>query len=387
MDELLLDLPPVAATPEPARRLSYSSLSTYQNCPLQYRFRYVDRVPSRPSPILSFGNALHEALRRWYNQPVPVAPPVEVLLSHLDDVWDPTAFASSAMERSYKNHGREVLTDFHAKNAPGFRIPVALEQRFEIDVEGVRVSGVIDRMDRHRDGSYEIIDYKTNRRLPPLSRVQENLQLSIYYLAAWEVWGIRPDKLTLYFLLPGQPLSTVRTPHDLGATRATIAEVAQSIAAGRFDPKEGPLCNWCDYQPSCPLFAHQARREEIEEPDIQNVVDEWIGRTKRTRIDWARLEELERVIHGYCDANGFERVFGEGGSVTRMPRAESFYDPAVVRDSLPPELLERVLRIDDAAIDELLAGPLPDNIRARLEEARVLTSAMALRLKEPRKRS
>ncbi|MHB8511238.1 MAG: RecB family exonuclease [Actinomycetota bacterium] len=384
MDELLLDLPPLTKTAEePGIRLSYSSLSTYETCPLQYKFRYVDKAPARPSPILSFGNALHEALKRWYNQPVPVAPPLGDLLTHLEDVWDSSSFGSQAMERSYKNHAKQVLTDFHAHNAPSFRIPVALEQRFDINIDGVRVTGVIDRMDRHPDGSYEIIDYKTNRRLPPLARVQENLQLSIYYIAAWEVWGIRPDKLTLYFLLPGQPLTTTRSMDDVAATRSTIARIAQSIGSEKFEPRESALCNWCDYQASCPLFKHQFSEEP---PDIQAVIDEWIGRTKRTRADYAKLEQLERIIHDYCDANGFERVFGDGGHVTRLSRPDSFYDPSRVREALPPELLEQVLRIDDAAVDELLAGPLPDEIRSRLEEAKVLTSEMALRLKETRKR-
>ena len=324
MDELILDLPAVAPPAEPGSRLSYSSLSTYETCGLQYKFRYLDKLPSKPSPILSFGNSLHEALRRWYNQPVPVAPPVEELMRHLDDVWDDSQFPSAAANRSYKDHGRQVLTDFHATNAPIFQIPVALEQRFEIDVEGIRVSGVIDRMDRHPDGSYEIIDYKTNRRLPPLSRIQQDLQLSIYYLAAWEVWGIRPDKLTLYFLLPGQPLSSVRTPDDSAAVRDRIVKVAQQIRAGHFEPRDNPLCNWCDFQPRCPLYASQYREEPA---DVQKIVDEWIGRKKRIREDWHRVEELSAVLHEHLAASDVDRLFGKGGSVTRTLESANGAEP------------------------------------------------------------
>ncbi|HVL89611.1 MAG TPA: PD-(D/E)XK nuclease family protein [Actinomycetota bacterium] len=387
MDELILDLPAASPPAPPGSRLSYSSLSTYETCGLQYKLRYLDRLPVRPSPILSFGNSLHEALRRWYNQPVPVPPPVEELLAHLDDVWDESQFPSAAASRTYKDHGRQVLTAFHEANAPSFRIPVALEQRFEIDVEGVKVSGVIDRMDRHPDGTYEIIDYKTNRRLPPLSRVEKDLQLSIYYLAAWEVWGIRPDKLTLYFLLPGQPLSGVRTPEDAAATRERILRVAEQIRGGDFAPRDNPLCNWCDFQARCPLYSHMlAPPPEDGETGIQPLVDEWIGRKKRMLADWRRLEEIAPLIHEYCERNGLQRVFGKGGSITRFERAGDTFDPALVRDALPPEMLEQVIRVDDAAVGELLAGDLPDEIRARIEEARASEATWSLRLREDRKR-
>ena len=88
-------------------------------------------------------------------------------------------------------------------------------------------------MDRIPGGGYEIIDYKTNRRLPPQAAVDQDLQLSIYYLAAKEIWGIEPERLTLYYLLPGQRMTTVRTPADADELRRRIATVAERIEAGQ----------------------------------------------------------------------------------------------------------------------------------------------------------
>src|SRR5437867_9435250 len=203
MEELRLDVAPPEIEETPIR-LSYSSISTYELCPLEYKFRYVEGKPGRRTPALGFGETLHEALRRFHAQPVPVAPKLEQLLGYLDEAWDSTAYRNEQEERAYRNHAQEVLISYHRDNAASFRVPVALEQRFQIDVDGVTVSGVIDRMDRHPDGAYEIVDYKTSRRLPARKYVETDLQLSIYYLAAWEVWGILPERLTLYFLLPGQ---------------------------------------------------------------------------------------------------------------------------------------------------------------------------------------
>jgi RecB family exonuclease len=325
MEKLSLDLSLEPVVEENPIRLSYSSISTYELCPLQYKLRYLDGRPGRRTPALGFGESLHEALRRFHAQPVPVSPTPAQLMGYLDESWDRSAYANAQEERAYRDHAREVLLAYHKDNAPGFRVPVALEQRFQIDVDGVTVSGVIDRMDRHPDGSYEIIDYKTNRRLPPRKYVERDLQLSIYYLAAWEVWGILPDRLTLYFLLPGQPMTVARTPEDLDATRSRIADVAQGIKAGRFAPQENRLCDWCDYQAQCPLFAHRFEQEETP-VDIGAAVDEWIAAKRRLRADAQRLEELSVMIHDYCERTGLERLFGQDAAVTRVTRDDGAFD-------------------------------------------------------------
>ncbi len=324
MEKLALDLSlePVEENPI---RLSYSSISTYELCPLQYKLRHLEGRPGRRTPALAFGESLHEALRRFHAQPVPVAPGPAKLMSYLDEAWDRSAYGSRDEERAYRDHARQVLAAYHADNAGAFRVPVALEQRFQIDVDGVTVSGVIDRMDRHPDGSYEIIDYKTNRRLPPRKYIEQDLQLSIYYLAAWEVWGILPDRLTLYFLLHGQPMTVSRRPEDLDATRSRIAEVAAAIKAGRFEPRENRLCDWCDYQARCPLFAHRFEREETP-VDIGAAVDEWIAAKRRLKADADRIDELAVVIHDYCERTGLGRLFGQDAGVTRITRDDGAFD-------------------------------------------------------------
>ncbi len=386
MEELRLAVTPETEVEETPIRLSYSSISTYELCPLQYKFRYLEGKPGRRTPALGFGESLHEALRRFHAQPVPVAPTVEQLLAYLDDAWDSAAYRSEKEERAYHAHAREVLTSYHRDNAPAFRVPVALEQRFQIDVDGVKVSGVIDRMDRHPDGSYEIVDYKTSRRLPPRRFVESDLQLSIYYLAAWEVWGILPSRLTLYFLLPGQPMTVARRPEDLDATRARIAEVAAGIRSGAFAPKENRLCDWCDYQASCPLFAHRFEREETP-VDIGSAVDEWIATKRRLRADAARVEELSATIHSYCESTGLERLFGDDGAVTRYARSEAVYHEDSVRRALESlDLLHRVTQLDPAAVDALLASDLPDEVARALREARTEQIVHALRLRDGRRR-
>ena len=368
-------------------RLSYSSINTYETCPAKFKFQYEDRIPQGSSPALAFGDSLHRALHMFHDRPVPVPPTLDELHDMLELSWVSDGFADESEERMYREHGRQVLALYHRENAPSYRIPAALEFRFTIEVEGVQLSGVIDRMDRIPGGGYEIIDYKTNRRLPPQARIDRDLQLSVYHLAAKEVWGIEPERLTLYYLLPAQRMTTTRTAADVDELRRRIATVAERIEAGKFEPRQNPLCDWCEYQPLCPLFRHRHEREGGDPaPRMTEVVDEWISLKRRGREVYRRLDELAPLINAFADEHGYRRLFGtDGAAVDRRPQHVTAPVEEQVRAILEPlGLWEGVLSIDPAKLNALiesrtLSPDVEDRLLASRQEVR---TQYALFLKE-----
>jgi RecB family exonuclease len=359
-------------------KLSYSSISTYETCPAKYKFQYEDRLPTEGSPALSFGDSLHRALRRFHDRPVPVAPTLPELHEMLEGEWLSDGYRDQAEERLYRDHAWQVLAEYHTANADSFRIPAALEFRFTVEVEGVQVSGVIDRMDRIPGGGYEIIDYKTNRRLPPKAVVDRDLQLSVYYLAAKEIWGIEPERLTLYFLLPGERMTTFRTPADADDVRRRIATVAERIEAGKFEPRQNPLCNWCDFQRQCPLYRHKFEREEGDPaPRMSEMVDEWIALKREDWERYRRLEDLKALINAFCEEHGYRRLFGtDGSAIDRRPQHVTAPDVERVRAILKPlGLWEQMLTVDPKKLSELiesrrLSPDVEDALLASREEVR-----------------
>ncbi|MGH2557036.1 MAG: RecB family exonuclease [Actinomycetota bacterium] len=355
-------------------KLSYSSISTYETCPAKYKFQYEDRLPTTSSPALSFGDALHRTLHRFHDRPVPVAPSLDELHEMLEDEWVEEGYRDPGEEALYRDHARQILTEYHRTNADSFRIPAALEFRFTIEIEGVHLSGVIDRMDRMPGGGYEIIDYKTSRRLPPKAVVDRDLQLSVYYLAAKEIWGIEPERLTLYYLLPGERMSTFRTAADADELRRRIATVAERIAAGKFEPRPNPLCDWCDFQHVCPLFRHKFEREQGDPaPRMTELVDEWIALKREDWERYRRLEDLRGLINAFCEEHGYRRLYGsDGTAIDRRPVHVTAPDAERIRRILEPlGLWERVVSVDPKSLSNLIeTRSLPPDVEDALLASR-----------------
>ncbi len=173
-------------------------------------------------------------------------------------------------------------------------------------MDGYLLTGVIDRVDRHPDGTYEVIDYKTNRRLPELRRLREDLQLPIYQMACRELWGITPAKLTFYYLLINQRFTTApRDEESLVAVRQRLARVAEGIRAGSFPPTPNHLCPWCSFADICPTRTSSGDlREELESRRRALLL-------RRRNLD-RMIEELEERLRELDPGHHPPKTRGEG---------------------------------------------------------------------------
>ncbi len=248
------------ATATGSQTLSYSRISTYQQCPLRYKFEYIDRLPSVPKPYFSFGASLHAALEFFFEKPMG-PPDRRELLDCLDRVWLSEGYRSPKEEADQKAAARRILSAFWFVQARVFRPALATEHEFSIDVGGVGLRGVIDRVDaaEGQDG-LELTDYKSGKYIWSDRELAENLQLTLYQLAAEEVWGLPVRRLSLHHLRSNRPYHTPpRSSETLDGARRTIHQVAEDIEARRFEPKLGRFCP-CDFAALCPLYQATARR-------------------------------------------------------------------------------------------------------------------------------
>jgi len=270
---------------------SHSRLSTFENCPRQFHFRYVRRVPARWESIESFvGKRVHEVLERLQlfvgSGRVPT---LAAVLRRYRQLWDEHYDAGRVRVvredeplEQYLAYGERCLSNHYRAWYPfDADETLGLEQRVTVDLDGAgqyRLQGFVDRIARARDGAVEIHDYKTARRIPRQEQLDRDRQLALYQMGvAGRFPEARGFRLVWHYLCAGRTRVSTRTPEQLERLRGDTIGLIDRIESEReFAPKTGPLCRWCEYRELCDASPHhdpalaaelEARRaEEARKP-------------------------------------------------------------------------------------------------------------------------
>jgi DNA helicase-2/ATP-dependent DNA helicase PcrA len=171
--------------------------------------------------------------------------------------WSAIGFEDDYQEGEYKKDGLEQLRAFHQAVLDETPKILDLEKTFELPVENnVVLKGRIDQINSLGGDSVEVVDYKTGKPKKP-AEARKNLQLSIYALAAKEIFELNPARLVFHYLQNNERQETTRDAKQLDEAQAVVQEVAADIRARSFPPKEGFICRSCAYKPICP--AHEEK--------------------------------------------------------------------------------------------------------------------------------
>ncbi len=266
---------------------SHSRLSSFENCPKQFEFRYVQKIPSESESIEAFvGKRVHEILERLYlfvgrGQ----IPGVEKVIQRYQVLWEETYDADRVrIVREgtplsfYRQLGEQCLRSYYARHYPFDEDEtLGIEKRviFPLDEAGeYRMQGIIDRISRARDGTIEIHDYKTGARVPSQRMLDQDRQLALYQIGLSGEFGDGvPFRLVWHYVAKNQTRTSTRTPEDLASLReATIERIDEIQQATEYPARKIALCNWCEYKSRCPLHvsAEQAALAAQSTRDVEN---------------------------------------------------------------------------------------------------------------------
>ena len=207
---------------------SHSRLEAFENCPLKYKFRYIDGIKKAEQSVETFLGALvHEVLRKLYD---------DLLLEKLDTLdellvffsegwkktWGPHVRIVSAdmTEQNYFDYGKKCIRNYYEQYKP-FRqsqtLGTEVHLSFPLDAEGkVQLQGYVDRIARRADGTIEIHDYKTSRSLPGQQKADADRQLALYQIGVERQWpDTRGVELIWHFVGFSETQRSRRTAEQL----------------------------------------------------------------------------------------------------------------------------------------------------------------------------
>ncbi|MFH1890888.1 MAG: UvrD-helicase domain-containing protein [Candidatus Kuenenbacteria bacterium] len=250
-------------------RFSFTQLKAYESCPWQYKLAHVFRVPITGKPSFSFGKTMHSTLQKFfteYKQREEVAqgdlfdkkiktergklPALDELYKMYEESWVDDWYEDKKQKEDYKKKGKEILKEFYEKikgNMPNVKF---LEKGFNFKINDNSIRGVMDRVDELKNGTLEIIDYKTGSVKD--EKYIEKDQLLIYQMAAKELLDKKVSKLTFYYLNENKPVSFLGTDKEIEKQQNKINDIIAGIRQQKFGAKPSKFtCLYCDFKDIC----------------------------------------------------------------------------------------------------------------------------------------
>jgi DNA helicase-2/ATP-dependent DNA helicase PcrA len=239
-------------------KLSASDLDLYLTCPLKYKFARVFGIPQEPTINQRFGILIHNVLERFHKERQGGEwgeggeDGLRRLMRLFEAGWRRSGFGTSDDELQFRDRAREAMRLYWERERDSEAEPVWLERKFDFQIGPHHVRGRVDRVDRLPGGEHELIDYKTGMRRTK-AQLAEDLQLSLYRLAAREAWDIEAAVGSYYYVLDAEKVAVEASPDDAERVERTVLAVGEGVMSQDFEPRPSPtVCGWCDYRLICP---------------------------------------------------------------------------------------------------------------------------------------
>ncbi len=250
----------------PITYISFSQLQCFEMCPLHYKLRYILKIPPQPTAATSFGSSIHCALRDFYQEIIQGRKPENNAITQLlEKHWIDEGYTSKTHQQHALEQAKNILTTYITNNFdPKKAAPLGVEIPFQFFIKDLmkrkrtlRIAGRIDRIDRLSDNKIEIIDYKTGSNIPEKNELANNLQLTLYAMAAMNVndtlFNRNPEDvvLTLDYVEEGKKLTTLRAKEELEEAKERIFQKVEEMESSEFSCNKSIFCANCEYKMLC----------------------------------------------------------------------------------------------------------------------------------------
>jgi putative RecB family exonuclease len=249
---------------------SHSRVSTYENCPYQYKLHYIDKIiPDIPQGIEAFmGGIVHQVLEKLHKK-ARIGSEISKgeLFSLYNSLWNEQYTSDILVVRKnlsvedYRKMGMRFVRDYYDKFHPFDNLQIiGLETEDKMKLkDGSEWHIRIDKLCCDKEGNFYVCDYKTNSRMKDKEEADSDRQLAMYSIWVKEKFqNAKSVKLVWHMLAFNQEVMSERTDEQLEKLHdeivSTIERIKKAEKENDFPPMVSKLCEWCLYQNMCPEY-------------------------------------------------------------------------------------------------------------------------------------
>ncbi len=262
------------ASPAKTRKptLSPTRILTYLDCAVKYKYIYQDKLGRfflKAKPQLSFGSTLHNVLQTFHEQGAAHTP--EEMVTALETQWISAGYTSKEEEQKHKETGEQIVQAYHTAHQERVIAQVetiATEKTITCDLGDFKLSGRVDRIDRHTDGTLEIIDYKSGRWEVTQEQVYRDFAMRCYQLILSDLYPDTPIQATIYCLRSGISATAMLETEERDLFREEILALGDEIIYGDYSgliPEPIEMCPECEFLRLCKRYWTKEKQKELIE--------------------------------------------------------------------------------------------------------------------------
>ncbi len=195
---------------------SYSTIRSFLQCPLEYKYKCYLKIPMRGSYQMSFGITIHKAFEDFAKlyinsanrkqadlfskEAVATFPEFEKLIEYYDNAWVDDWYENKKQKEQYRNKGYDLLKIFYDKLQNTQPKIKHVEKFFKLELgkEKYKFVGKIDRIDENSTGLM-VLDYKTGS-APKGKEAGDIDQLLVYQWACQDYLKENVKSLCYWYL-------------------------------------------------------------------------------------------------------------------------------------------------------------------------------------------
>ncbi|MBL7147837.1 MAG: PD-(D/E)XK nuclease family protein [Nanoarchaeota archaeon] len=372
---------------------SHSRLSTFEQCPLKFKYKYIDKIDSEIEATIEvfLGSRVHEILEKLYNDlKFQKLNSLQELINFFHEQWEKhwneniVIIRNEYTKENYKDMGIKFITDYYNKYKPfnDSRL-ISTEERIVIDLdENHQLQGYIDRLS-FKDGVYQIHDYKTANNLPLQEYLDHDRQLALYSIAVKERYqDAKEIKLIWHFLAFDKELSSSRTDQELENLKKETLELIKGIEdCKEFSHKVSKLCDWCEFRNLCPNFSHlyELEKKEIKEYKDDHglkLVDKYSELKLKEKEISEELDNLKKEIVKFSFDKNINTVFGSDSKIKiwirdclKLPGKHDWKFKEIVKILKNSEVWDKIETIDTWDLIKLIeTGSVSEEVLIKLKD-------------------